>query len=482
MEDDGLLSARLTRIKTQVIARSTQKSIGEARPTILEHEMPLHGDVLVEAGTKTMDSPNIPTEENRNGPRQDDKSHLKTPPATPLNLRSSAEQMDDQPKLLAEIPGEQPTESNEKAAAATEDGTPDLVGGDVNTTVDAVETEDSHSVAEQTNDRPVDTREVLYRIEYYDADEDLIDTSEHTEDMIPLAKLTNKSAMNPIEIITSVTTLAKRKAKDKEARIPYPIYSVEGTRLVINSPAILYALQSVIEYWPGLNLAPGSLTVEEPYSLLLFHYEALKDHCEQFGKGDSSTCTQLQSTAKDLSLLLQFLEPSWKSVNAERERHARVTPVATYEMLWLLFQPGTHIYVDRFLTGEMSAYVVASVSGGPTDTAAAPSQSPYTVSFWHLHYDGGFLGRRELSRSIFPFSGEKEIRSLHILPCEYYPPNFSSQETDGQPVKTLWEQLKEEGQMFFRLTQHQYMHYSGENLSVPRRKVGPGVLSSVYPN
>jgi len=61
-----------------------------------------------------------------------------------------------------------------------------------------------------------------------------------------------------------------------------PIHSLGSERVVINSPAIIKALQSVVEYYPGANLIGEPVTIYSPYAVLMHHRRDLARYREKF--------------------------------------------------------------------------------------------------------------------------------------------------------------------------------------------------------
>lgn len=111
---------------------------------------------------------------------------------------------------------------------------------------------------------------------------------------------------------------------------------------------------------------------------------------------------------KHLKLLFDFLDvwPEAKKIDMDRERHNRDRPAATFEILWLLFPPGTDVFWDFLGDGSYEGFVVKRISGGGLATNRA---TPFTIDLWCLEYNGNYTGRRETYCTIPPFTGEKGV-------------------------------------------------------------------------
>jgi hypothetical protein len=135
------------------------------------------------------------------------------------------------------------------------------------------------------------------------------------------------------------------------------------------------------------------------------------------------------------------------SIEEEKSRHAQTPAVATYPLLWLLFKPGTTVYtqVDK----SPAACVVQSIDFTPK------SSSAYHIKLWYLEFDGRRLGRRQCSRLLLPYDGEKEITSLDVYPFEY-----QDKVDDG----AMRKRLENRGERYYKLLSGGQAYYSGESL------------------
>ena len=242
--------------------------------------------------------------------------------------------------------------------------------------------------------------------------------------------------------------------------------------LTVNSIAIINALNSVIKYWPGLNLNTPSLVIREPFAILYHHREGLKEYADSKSstqtREDSERCDREQNVNRDMKLLFDFLDfqPSAKKIARERERHNRSRPAVTFEMLWMLYPPGTDVFWDCHGHGSYEGFVVKRTDGGGL---ALDSASAFIITMWYLDYNGDYIGRREAQTTIQPFTGEKELNSLPVIPCDFYRRVSAGQVSDES--KSLRQTFVGYGERFLKLTKRQCVQYSGETYSFPRRSV-----------
>lgn len=234
-------------------------------------------------------------------------------------------------------------------------------------------------------------------------------------------------------------------------------------QLKINSTAIIQALALVVDYWPGVTLNSPSLIVEEPFAILYQHREALQNYAKTnvsaTDQNDGNRCQRKRNTDTHIKLLFEFLDirPEARKMHLERERNNRSKPVATFEMLWTLFSPGTDVFYDAGGYGSFKGYVVKRASGGGLDVSSA---SPFNIIIWSLDFNGFHIGRVEELVQIQPFKGEKEISSLNVIPCDFYERDTAGQVSDKS--KALRHRLENYGEMFLKLTKRHCVYYSGE--------------------
>ncbi|KAF2843619.1 hypothetical protein M501DRAFT_985718 [Patellaria atrata CBS 101060] len=278
-----------------------------------------------------------------------------------------------------------------------------------------------------------------------------------------------------LEVVTIAYTAIERAAYAfRDSVKPPPIHSMGYKYIQINSAAVINALRAVVEYYPGQNLIGDSITIHEPYLLLVHHLKELEEYRQIFApenrvqNDEAEACVGEADTYEHLGIILDFLKDTQKdSLEKQKERHERERPVVTYELLWTLFKPGTDVFYDTDSCGTLDSYVVKSVHWKLSN--GYPSR--YEITLWNLDYDAVFIGPRNAVATVLPFEGEKEISSLDIFPCKYL-----REDIRGESLDAMTKRLEERGKMFFRLTQKQCLSYSGETTTFPRHKINGLVM------
>lgn len=296
--------------------------------------------------------------------------------------------------------------------------------------------------------------DVGYRTEYFSPHTNKSLQVNHIPRTFSPDGLENRPAF---EIVTVYDTPATKFDNSTNALLP--LSSLNHVHMVIYSPAILKALRLVVEYYPGYDLLGQPVTIPEPYAILLHHRKQLEERRKQFAQpsdqSEFSGCESERESYEHLGLLLDFLrKESYGKIDREEEGYRRATPVANFDMLWLLFKPGTDVYFDLYATNappRYNAYVIKRVEGGTT----CHRRVPYIIHLWFLDFNGDIIGRGETSCTIHQFEGEKEITSLRVIPVEFMCDRIMGDSLSRQ------ERIQK-GKLFFELAKSKLcMDYSG---------------------
>ena len=271
-----------------------------------------------------------------------------------------------------------------------------------------------------------------------------------------------------LEVVTHVRSLQQpdvRKDGEEAMLTQAPsVHSVAGTRLKINSIAIVTALKSVVEYYPGCSFLEKTVTIAEPYVILIHHEKELASYRKRFAPGTSlpenQRCERKRDTYEHLGILEKFLQDRMgASISAEKQRHARGH--ATFEMLWMLYKPGTDVYLYHNARGLSAAVVMFT-----HEESRRRDPNVLRTSFWYMQYNGKYLGRERSYRDLARYDGEKEIAKLDVFPCQ-----FLDEDTAQEGFKSQRTQIEERGKMFWRLTKKQCMHFTGLTALYPQEYV-----------
>ncbi|KAL8827476.1 MAG: hypothetical protein Q9170_007000 [Blastenia crenularia] len=302
---------------------------------------------------------------------------------------------------------------------------------------------------------------VVYKVQYRNAISGQIVYTRETEGPTGIDSKGPKQ-VPVLELITDVDTNATIERTGKLEDPPEIVLAVGRPVLKINSPAIINALQKVVDYYPNQNFSGESIIVPEPFAVLIHHESELASFRETYAPGEprsqSEHCERENDTYEHLGILQNFLQDRvGVSIETERQRYKR--GFATFSMLWMLLKPGTTVYCDSYENGSYNAYVIDSVTGIVPDNP----NSSIEIGCWFLNFDGDHIGKCAFTVHQKPFNGEKKIPALEVFPCEYW--EDKPTERNG---KGLRESLEERGKLFFKLVSRCCMKYDGLTATWPR--------------
>ena len=308
-----------------------------------------------------------------------------------------------------------------------------------------------------------------YSVRYLDEGEYTI-TTKPWIGPFDLAEARKDVVLNNQTVFTVVTELITSIPGD-EVRSPWDVAEImrQGilsnpsinakigrTGLTVNSQALIRTLRKVVLYHPAINFEAQSVELWSPYDVLWLHFDRFKEYLN-----DPHTCDSENPGKKQLRQLLDFVEDRHtKEVADERLRHKEGR--CTYDMLWLLYEPGSTVYAES--DGRLSAYVVSEVRHDPRKKIEGGNKTlkGYEVTMWSLDFDGNFVGRRAREKFIPPFGGERKITDLNIIPCYY------KDEEDGHKTRNA---LIRDGKKWYKLLRGEQVYYTGHLLDNRNREV-----------
>lgn len=263
----------------------------------------------------------------------------------------------------------------------------------------------------------------------------------------------------------------------KTANAEYHTKHKGNAYIRILSPAVCEALRCVVDYFPGINLAQHVINIPEPFTIFVFFEKQLTEYRERLGRRSSpplsedgskpDTSASRCSNAfahKHIGIVQDFVRSKVSAaVERERERHAR--GYATFDMLWLLYRPGSEVYLDARANGEYEPYVFEESEFSLTDG----SMSNYMFSCWNLDASARYIGPSVSYQPVSRFAGEKEIVSLPLYPCEYL--RFAEDVTE-EDVGQIKDYFVERGKKWLRTRQNpQCYDFDGQTTTLPREQV-----------
>lgn len=254
-------------------------------------------------------------------------------------------------------------------------------------------------------------------------------------------------------------------------------------QMVVRSKAFIEVLRDMVKYYPSINLQADALILTSPFCILAHHMAELQSltalqtetelttgesHMEasQLHEQDDNKERHSATAVDHIEKVLYFMRTNLISdqLDAEQARHARDPPMCTFGMMWLLYKPGTTVYVkDAY--GKAKAYVVERFEVDETVSAILERSQPYIVILWNLSSDGTYVRRSREELTIGSFDGERPILDLKVIPASFV------DASDGGKTR---EQLVQRGRKWYKmLTGAQQWHYSGQTVSWDKKTVRP---------
>lgn len=346
------------------------------------------------------------------------------------------------------------------AMSALDDGTAVTMNAEVPGTSDEIHKTptDTKSLAKPEPPTENSTAQIRYRTEYRNSftkaliQEDISNTphtglqaADHTQSIV-------------FEVVKTYMFLPSRNNTVDNLRavqnVTEPTYAI-----TLYSPALVNALRSVIQYYPGQDLS-GNITINAPYCILVHHYDDLQRYAkDRSEKSVETLCFRDRFVVEHMKTLIQFLEENiMADVRAEMDRNSR--GYYTFAHAWVSHKPGRTM-INQFRSQKAwKAGVIKSLSGG---TFTSPPRA-WDISYWSLKYDGRYLVRVESVTTIDPFDGESSMDRT----CSKLFDSFEVENSVDPDVQDLisW------GRLYCRLLKKQCMHHSGRNTKLPYQQVG----------
>lgn len=203
----------------------------------------------------------------------------------------------------------------------------------------------------------------------------------------------------------------------------------------INSGILMDALRAIVQFQcpddeerrldSGFELPGWRNGSDLRIGRFIFPFPDLCYHIDDLYAYKSSACASRQRHSKEyneecdrhIDVLLKYLynQPSLGIENA-RAAWSQKVPITTFGWLWLLFKPGSDVYVRE--RGQLNGYVVETVTG--MAKSSNTRANPLTIKVWNLDFDGEKLVRLSKVIILPAFDGEREIRSLPLFPTRFH--------------------------------------------------------------
>ncbi|KAK4168563.1 hypothetical protein QBC43DRAFT_309121 [Cladorrhinum sp. PSN259] len=323
---------------------------------------------------------------------------------------------------------------------------------------------------------PVKIPDILYRAEYRSSRGRVIDSCQGPKPLenLPWDSINDKDGNKPIiEIFTRISasqSFGREISPEYNPRRDYNSSDSEDdgndhvtpdmnetrkpvkTEMIVHSKHLQAALTAVIGYYPGFDRFHEKYKIEAPYQVLVHHREAL----EHF-KLNQPSCHDAEyaaTTLKHIDVLLNFLSETYSEQLAlESKRWDNPSgATATFDLFWVLLRPGEIAYKERY--GQMTPFVVHSVT---RMVGTDGRQNGYLVLMFNMTFGHSRLTRRMIQTIVPPWTGERIIDTLPIIPARFVPGGAKSiAEKQIKLGQTYWELAKQpayreyDGPLLFR--------------------------------
>ncbi|KAK0630302.1 hypothetical protein B0T17DRAFT_528091 [Bombardia bombarda] len=259
------------------------------------------------------------------------------------------------------------------------------------------------------------------------------------------------------------------------------LLSRKWPELIIHSRALVKLMEQLLDYYPahiGYYHRYSSI-IEDTIPEIMYCYAELKAYFGTYSAskgnaavgldigncGDDKIADAVKSTldfgslnlmeetcdedtARDLSVLLKLLAPMYRAkvVPCLSSLLLDQEPVVKYDDAWLLFKPGTYVYMQQCIFtdamevpyGKVSKKITTSFTSGDNDYSACivasweyKKKEPFSkiypdtnktvdrlgLELWCIFFDGKEFQRVVRRASILSFNGTKHVIDLPIVPA-----------------------------------------------------------------
>lgn len=348
----------------------------------------------------------------------------------------------------------------------------------------------------------VATDNFVHQVQYRDQGDYLV-TYENRKNPLNIYEVSQKPTGGTVAIITSVikTNIAEDRYRTPQAKheliragfLGNPNVDIISFKQTMHfkSVPLIKVLQRVVKYYPGLNLQGQAVFLDSPFHFLAHHIPELESFRDSFTpqvttiaqlreSDDGVTTPESEVVSQDkgndehseLALrhvckILEFIKTDnifGQQLEEELARHCMGTPLCTFPMLWLLYKPGTTVYISS--SGGVEAFVVSHVEADASLSGQSNvfmESKTMTLTLWNLTFDGQFVVRQRRYEIIGSFDGPRPIADLKVVPAA-----FADKVDEGKTRDSLVEL----GRKWYSLLQGApQQHYVGETMGPHRKRM-----------
>ncbi|KKZ65599.1 hypothetical protein EMCG_08563 [[Emmonsia] crescens] len=186
--------------------------------------------------------------------------------------------------------------------------------------------------------------------------------------------------------------------------------SKESTTYIdVKSEVLRDILRGVLQDAKGINLMEDKPSIEQK---TLFHFlPELCDHAEKL----RVTADSKPQGLEHLLLLVRHIESAYAATKQHLTSLLRSGQIS-YDLLWALFKPGSHIYTTCMGTGKPRCVIFDA-----GEEATEKGVKYYKLECRYLDYDGQVFGEVGVEFGIIKFRGYTPIHTLDTFPLHHHP-------------------------------------------------------------
>ncbi|KAK2758235.1 hypothetical protein FQN54_004079 [Arachnomyces sp. PD_36] len=196
------------------------------------------------------------------------------------------------------------------------------------------------------------------------------------------------------------------------------IKNIGKRRIIIHSKLLLDAIREVVRYYPSQNLLGDTVTVREPYGVLMHHLAGLKKVKSKLEEMRSRQIDDsIAEKSHHIQILLDFLDGDIQStIKPAQKRLEKPAPTVIFDDIWYLLRPGLLSYFIH--DGVWLGCVIKAVTRKMNDDAL----HVWEVDVWFQDnsWTKGDIGGASAQVVIMEFDGEKFVTSLDVFPRDYF--------------------------------------------------------------
>jgi hypothetical protein len=166
------------------------------------------------------------------------------------------------------------------------------------------------------------------------------------------------------------------------------------------------------------NLVGDTVTIREPYAVLIHHASDLQQLHDQLTQSPGTERANAAEKCRHIRILLDLLARKIdRSITPAQKRLEKATPTVIFKDLWYLLRPGLLSYFNH--DGEWLGGVIQSVSFRDADD---DEPAAWEVTVWFQDNSGSRQVNEYAPNTITieDFDGERLATSLPVIPRDFY--------------------------------------------------------------